>query len=48
MNNSNTKEEFKSFLFVDKKYSENTLDTKLLYVACTRAIHTLDIIIKQN
>ena len=26
------------------KYSENILDTKLLYVACTRAMHTLDII----
>lgn len=29
MNNSNTKEEFKSFLFVDKKYSENTINSYL-------------------
>ncbi len=26
------------------KYSEDVLDTKLLYIACTRAMHTLDII----
>ena len=29
MNNSNIKEEFKSFLFVDKKYSENTINSYL-------------------
>lgn len=41
--------EFDSVIISDSnKYSENTLDTKLLYVACTRAMHTLDIIIKQN
>ena len=28
------------------KYSEDILETKLLYVACTRAMHTLDIISK--
>lgn len=26
------------------KYNEDALDTKLLYIACTRAMHTLDII----
>ncbi len=26
------------------KYNEDVLDTKLLYIACTRAMHTLDII----
>lgn len=37
--------EFDSVIISDSnKYSENILDTKLLYVACTRAIHTLDII----
>ena len=41
--------EFDSVIISDSnKYSENTLETKLLYVACTRAMHTLDIIIKQN
>lgn len=29
MNNSNLKEEFKSFLFVDKKYSKNTIESYL-------------------
>ena len=39
--------EFDSVIISDsKKYSENTLDIKLLYVACTRAMHTLDIISK--
>lgn len=39
--------EFDSVIISDSdKYSENTLDTKLLYVACTRAMHTLDIISK--
>ena len=37
--------EFDSVIISDSnKYSENILDTKLLYVACTRAMHTLDII----
>ena len=37
--------EFDSAIISDSnKYSENILDTKLLYVACTRAMHTLDII----
>lgn len=37
--------EFDSVIISDSnKYSENVLDTKLLYVACTRAMHTLDII----
>lgn len=37
--------EFDSVIVSDSnKYSENILDTKLLYVACTRAMHTLDII----
>ena len=37
--------EFDSVIISDSnKYSENTLDTKLVYVACTRAMHTLDII----
>lgn len=31
------------------KYNEDVLDTKLLYIACTRAMHTLDIIkVKTN
>ena len=39
--------EFDSVIISDSnKYSENILDTKLLYVACTRAMHTLDIISK--
>lgn len=39
--------EFDSVIISDfNKYSENILDTKLLYVACTRAMHTLDIISK--
>lgn len=39
--------EFDSVIVSDfNKYSENILDTKLLYVACTRAMHTLDIISK--
>lgn len=37
--------EFDSVIISDSnKYSENILDTKILYVACTRAMHTLDII----
>ena len=37
--------EFDSVIISDSnKYSENILDIKLLYVACTRAMHTLDII----
>ena len=37
--------EFDSVIISDfNKYSENMLDTKLMYVACTRAMHTLDII----
>ncbi len=37
--------EFDSVIISDSnKYSEDILDTKLLYVACTRAMHTLDII----
>lgn len=39
--------EFDSVIISDSnKYSENILDIKLLYVACTRAMHTLDIISK--
>lgn len=39
--------EFDSVIISDSnKYSENILDTKLLYIACTRAMHTLDIISK--
>jgi len=39
--------EFDSVIISDfNKYNENILDTKLLYVACTRAMHTLDIISK--
>lgn len=39
--------EFDSVIISDSnKYSENIIDTKLLYVACTRAMHTLDIISK--
>lgn len=39
--------EFDSVIISDSnRYSENILDTKLLYVACTRAMHTLDIISK--
>lgn len=37
--------EFDSVIVCDiNKYKEDILDTKLLYVACTRAMHTLDII----
>ena len=39
--------EFDSVIISDSnKYSEDILETKLLYVACTRAMHTLDIISK--
>lgn len=39
--------EFDSVIISDSnKYSKDILDTKLLYVACTRAMHTLDIISK--
>lgn len=39
--------EFDSVIISDSnKYSENIIDTKLLYVVCTRAMHTLDIISK--
>ena len=38
--------EFDSVIIYSNKYSENILDTKLFYVACTRAMHTLDIISK--
>lgn len=41
--------EFDSVIISDfNKYSENILDTKLLYVACTRAMHTLDIIVTKD
>ena len=41
--------EFDSVIISDfNKYSENMLDTKLLYVACTRAMHTLDIVYKNT
>ena len=37
--------EFDSVIIYDEsKYNEEILDIKLLYVACTRAMHTLDII----
>ena len=37
--------EFDSVIIYDEsKYNEDVLDTKLLYVACTRAMQTLDII----
>lgn len=38
--------EFDSVIIYDKnKYNDDVLDTKLLYIACTRAMHMLDIII---
>lgn len=37
--------EFDSVIISDfNNYRENILDTKLLYIACTRAMHTLDIL----
>lgn len=41
--------EFDSVIICDiNKYNEDILDTKLLYVACTRAMHTLDIVRVKN
>ncbi len=41
--------EFDSVIICDEsEYNEDILDIKLLYVACTRAMHTLDIIINDS